>query len=298
MDREQLRTIDGKWDWERVFAEVPEPMGGRMQWLRDQGIPFCDFYRERRARGIRGRGRLSRGSPVKKQTHNVAPELGTVKVKIGGAELTCSAEMLPELVKAILSRTAGIAVMVIMLLAAPVIASADKLVCFGDSVTAGYGVPEGQSYCDRFGGIDAGVGGDTTRTGRLRFQRDVLARRPDVVTIAFGLGDSYFDARNVPLSEYRANIRYFVETLKDRGIRPILVTPNVTMRYWANISVWPYVQELRSVAHNQKVDLVDAYREFAETVVTGIGYNQLLMDEVHPNVVGHDIIAALLAKKL
>lgn len=203
-----------------------------------------------------------------------------------------------DYIEGLLSKSLGANVIILALLFAPLVANAERLVCFGDSVTAGYGVPEGSSYCSRFGGINAGVGGDTTRTGRARFARDVLARRPDVVTIAFGLGDSYFDDRNVPIAEYRANLRYFVETLKDRGIRPILVTPNVTMRYWANAAVWPYVQEMRSVAHNQKVDLVDAYREFAETVVTGVGYNVLLMDEVHPSVLGHDIMAALLGRKL
>lgn len=202
-----------------------------------------------------------------------------------------------DYVEGVLAKVLKISVF-LLVLSATQIAEAERLVCFGDSVTAGYGVPDGASYCSRYGGINAGIGGDTTRGGRARFARDVLARRPDVVTIAFGLGDSYFDDRNVPIAEYRANLRYFVETLKDRGIRPILITPNVTMRFWANSAVWPYVQEMRSVAHNQKVDLVDAYREFAETVVTGVGYNEFLVDEVHPNVYGHDIIAALLGRKL
>lgn len=177
-------------------------------------------------------------------------------------------------------------------------AEAVRLVCFGDSVTEGYGVAQADAWCNRLGGINAGVGGNTTETGLQRFRRDVLARRPRVVTIMFGLGDSYHDSRRVPLPQYRRNLVQMIRELKERDVRVILMTSNPTMRTWANLTLRDYVRVVREVARREDVELVDLFQEFAETLTTGVRYNELLMDEVHPSTYGHAIIFEMVRAKL
>ncbi len=67
------------------------------------------------------------------------------------------------------------------------------LVCLGDSITEGM---IGVSYVDKLRAelrgvrvINAGVNGDTTLHLLRRVERDVIAHRPDVVTIMVGLND-------------------------------------------------------------------------------------------------------------
>jgi lysophospholipase L1-like esterase len=174
-------------------------------------------------------------------------------------------------------------------------AEASRLVCFGDSVTEGYGVAASEAWCNRLGGINAGVGGDDTRRAMVRFSRDVLQRRPDTVTIALGIGDAVY---NTPIATYRQNLTYMVRALKQRDVRVILITPNVTMRFWLNGPMRDYVAVMRNVARREDVRLVDVYQEFSETLTTGIRYNEMLADEVHPSALGHQVIYQLVRERL
>ena len=80
--------------------------------------------------------------------------------------------------------------------------------------------------------VNAGVGGNTTVLARKRFEKDVLAHDPDIVTISFGINDSAVDVwkgatePRVDVEQYEANLRYFVQTLRQCGATPILMTPN------------------------------------------------------------------------
>lgn len=99
------------------------------------------------------------------------------------------------------------------------------LVCIGDSLTS-CGGPGGH-YCDalaeRMPGvtvIDAGIGGDTLDGGRGRFERDVLAHRPDVVLIALGANDFWRAQRTV--EEMRGDLEWMVEAAHRAGARVVV----------------------------------------------------------------------------
>ena len=174
-------------------------------------------------------------------------------------------------------------------------AHAEKLICFGDSVTEGYGVAEADKWCTRLRGINAGIGGNHTGHAIARFSSDVLRRNPDVVTIGFGIGDA---VAGIPVATYRQNLTYMVRSLKRRGVRVLLLSPNVTMRFWLNTLMQDYIRVVRDVARREQVTLVDDYQSFAETLTTGVNYNELLMDEVHPNAFGANIIYQGVREKL
>lgn len=112
-------------------------------------------------------------------------------------------------------------------------ADAKLVVALGDSLYAGYGVAQNESFPAQLQralatqGIaadvrNAGVSGDTTAAGRQRlaFALDGLPRKPDLVMVNLGGNDML---RGIDPAETRANLTAICEELKRRGI-PILLT--------------------------------------------------------------------------
>ena len=122
-------------------------------------------------------------------------------------------------------------------------ASPKRIVLLGDSTTYGYALdrPYGQILSEILIArgipaliINAGINGNTTEGARTRFERDVLARKPDIVVIQYGLNDQgirfYTDPAAtgtlVAKEQFAENLRAFVRQLRERGITAILMTPN------------------------------------------------------------------------
>ena len=98
------------------------------------------------------------------------------------------------------------------------------LVCFGDSLTAGFGTDPGQSYPDdlqrlldtrgyKYRVVNAGISGNTTKDGVDRI-KGVLALHPSLVVVEFGGNDGL---RGLPIADSRANLDRIVSTLKAGG---------------------------------------------------------------------------------
>jgi acyl-CoA thioesterase-1 len=103
------------------------------------------------------------------------------------------------------------------------------LVCFGDSLTAGYGADPGQSYPDylqadldamgyKYRVVNEGISGNTTKDGVERLN-SVVALKPAVVVVEFGGNDGL---RGLPIEDSRANLDRIVATLKASGARVVL----------------------------------------------------------------------------
>jgi acyl-CoA thioesterase I len=111
-------------------------------------------------------------------------------------------------------------------------AAADKrpvIVCFGDSLTAGYGTDLGQSYPDylqtdlnaegyKYRVVNEGISGNTTKDGVERLER-VLALKPAVVVVEFGGNDGL---RGLRIEDSRTNLDKIVGTLKASGTKVVL----------------------------------------------------------------------------
>lgn len=109
---------------------------------------------------------------------------------------------------------------------------ADKrpvIVCFGDSLTAGYGVDHDLSYpADlqrsldtkgyKYRVVNMGVSGDTTKDGLARM-KNVLALNPYLVVVEFGGNDGL---RGLPIGETEKNLDTIVSTLKKSGTRVVM----------------------------------------------------------------------------
>jgi acyl-CoA thioesterase I len=115
---------------------------------------------------------------------------------------------------------------------APATTTNDKrplIVCFGDSLTAGYGAEFGKSYPDylqadldakgyHYRVVNQGISGNTTKDGVERVD-SIVAMKPAVVVVEFGGNDGL---RGLRIEDSRANLDKIVATLKAGGTKLVL----------------------------------------------------------------------------
>ncbi|WP_245817934.1 arylesterase [Granulicella rosea] len=103
------------------------------------------------------------------------------------------------------------------------------VVCFGDSLTAGYGADPGQSYPDylqkdldaqgyRYRVVNEGVSGATTKDGIDRVA-GIAAMHAAVVVVEFGGNDGL---RGLKTEITRANLAQIIQTLQASGTKVVL----------------------------------------------------------------------------
>lgn len=173
------------------------------------------------------------------------------------------------------------------------------IVAFGDSLSAGLGVPPGKSYPDdlqrlldaagyHYHVINLGVSGDTTTDGVQRLP-DVLAAKPNIVILEFGGNDGL---RGLPVSTSRANQITMIQTLQRAGIRILLAGMTLPRNYGSDYirSFERIYSDLASQFHLTLIpfllDGVGGHPEFTQP------------DGIHPTTVGCEIVAANVMKYL
>ncbi|MGY6552220.1 MAG: arylesterase [Erythrobacter sp.] len=129
----------------------------------------------------------------------------------------------------------------------PVMGPERRILAFGNSLFAGYGLEDGESYPDRLQAAlrargvnaavtNAGVSGDTTAAGRQRlaFTLDAQPAKPDLFILELGGNDLL---RGLSPDETRANLAAIMEELKRRNIPVLLMgmraPPNYGSEYQA-----------------------------------------------------------------
>jgi acyl-CoA thioesterase-1 len=103
------------------------------------------------------------------------------------------------------------------------------IVCFGDSLTAGYGAELGKSYPDylqasldakgyHYRVVNEGISGNTTKDGVERVD-SIVAMKPAIVVVEFGGNDGL---RGLRIEDSRANLDKIVAILKSSGAKVVL----------------------------------------------------------------------------
>ncbi len=125
----------------------------------------------------------------------------------------------------------------------PAAAQKVKVVCFGDSITH-LGYPK--ILGERLGVtvLNAGIGGNTTRAGLARLEKDVLTHKPDAVAILFGTNDSVLDKPNTYKTapvQFEKNLTEMVTRCRAAGAQvvlgtlpPVIAAPYLTRHPKAN----------------------------------------------------------------
>ncbi len=186
-----------------------------------------------------------------------------------------------------------------------------RIVCFGDSVTGVYyHTGSRRAYTDMLGiglnqiakgadiqMINAGISGHTTADALARIDNDVLRHRPDLVTVMFGLND----ITRVPIDQYRENLRRIVQRCRENDSEVILATPNnvVDTPGRQTDKLVRYCDVVRAIARDMNVPLCDCYRRFeAARAESESDWRLWMSDEIHPNLAGHQQIAAALGQTI
>ena len=168
-----------------------------------------------------------------------------------------------------------------------------KLLVFGDSLAAGYGLAQADGFQAQLGAAlkadgfdvtiqDGGVSGDTTAGGRSRLDW-ALADRPDAAIVELGGNDGL---RGLDPAQMQANLAAILDTLAQKHIPALLSgiysPPNLGK---------PYGQAFRAVFDRLGKRPGLLYDPFFLAGVAGDpALNQ--PDHIHPNPAGVKIIVA------
>lgn len=187
----------------------------------------------------------------------------------------------------------------------------DQIVAIGDSITAAGGYLKNVEtiLAARHPDlklpsiVNVGISGQKAENLVARFQKDVLDRKPAVVTISIGINDVWHraDKPHDPkiLAEYWANVDRMVAMAQEAGIRPILLTPTVITEdpeSAENRRLRIYVEAEKQVARERNCPLVDFHRLFVATIArrpagAPEGPNWLTSDGVHMSPAGDALMA-------
>jgi acyl-CoA thioesterase-1 len=175
--------------------------------------------------------------------------------------------------------------------AAPTLAEERVIVAFGDSLTAGLGVPADQAYPARLGErlrregyeyrvVNAGVSGDTT-AGGLRRVDWALRLKPEIVILELGVNDAL---RGQSLGSVRANLEELVRRFQAAGARVLVagmrLPPNYGTRYAED-----FHRLFGEVARARNAPVMPFFLEGVGAVP---GLNQA--DGIHPTAEGYAIV--------
>jgi acyl-CoA thioesterase-1 len=170
-----------------------------------------------------------------------------------------------------------------------------KLLVFGDSLSAGYGLPHDQGFESQLAAalkakgldvtiLDGGVSGDTSAGGRARIDW-ALADAPDAAIVELGANDGL---RGIDPAEMQANLSAILDSLAAHHV-PALLTgmeapPNLGADYGAHF------RNVFAVLGKRQGLLFDAF--FLQGVAAVPALNQ--EDGIHPNAEGVRRIVARL----
>ena len=166
------------------------------------------------------------------------------------------------------------------------------ILIIGDSLSAGYGIDEEQSWVvllqDRlhdqgygYRVINASISGDTTGGGLRRLPRALEQHEPGVVVIELGGNDGL---RGTPIHVIRGNLSSMIELAQETGARVILagmeMPPNYGAAYTGDFSrMYP------ELADDYGASLIGFFMK-------DVALNPDLMqpDRIHPNAEGQSIL--------
>lgn len=166
------------------------------------------------------------------------------------------------------------------------------LVCFGDSLTAGFGADPGHSYPDylqkdldqlhlKYRVVNEGVSGNTTKDGVNRLN-EVLRLHPPIAVVEFGGNDGL---RGLPISQSKANLDKIVATLQGAGIQVAIAGITLPPQYGVDY-VDQFNQMFVSVSKKYHVPMTPFLLQGA---YGGVGMMQA--DGIHATAKGNEVVA-------
>ena len=184
------------------------------------------------------------------------------------------------------------------------------IVCFGDSLTEGYGaggigrVDRSRSYPAflqrnvSMPVVNAGISGDTTAGALARLESDVLSKDPQMVIILLGAND-FFQRR--PMAQAKANLQeiidrtrkedriiYLVSFLGDSDWETSILNSIAGIFLTDYSALLPQYRRMFDELISENSDL-----RFIPNIWTGV-WGTHMSDLIHPNASGYERIAQII----
>jgi acyl-CoA thioesterase-1 len=180
-----------------------------------------------------------------------------------------------------------------LLVAFPALAAGRPiLVCFGDSITAGYGLPKGEAYSDALqrkldqNGYsylvnNQGTSGATSKDA-VASLRSIVQLHPDVAIVEFGGNDGL---RGIPLDQTRRNLDTVIAGLENAHVKVLLAGITLPPNYGPDYiqAFGTMFRELATQHHTAFVPMI--YKDLIKVPDT------IQPDGIHPTAKGAEIIA-------
>ena len=180
-------------------------------------------------------------------------------------------------------------VLMVLLLAAcskspqlPSLSSSATILAFGDSLTAGYGVAEAESYPANLAQltarkvVNAGISGEVSADGLLRLPEVLEREKPALLILCHGGNDLL---RHLDQRQLGDNLRGMVKLAREKGISVILVAVPAP-----DLSLKP------PPLYGEIAKEFDLPLE-SKTLVKIMGKGSLKSDHIHPNAAGYRKLA-------
>ncbi|MBO4490456.1 MAG: SGNH/GDSL hydrolase family protein [Lentisphaeria bacterium] len=196
----------------------------------------------------------------------------------------------------------------------------EKVVFLGDSITHGgwficWAQAIYQLRCPGKIVLDnAGIAGNSAGEGLARLEYDVLDKKPDRVFVMFGMNDLGLtlyakggmgpDAvRRARMENYEKNINRICEGLKEAGIPAVLITPTPYNQYgkdnpssYNEAGLAAAAGIIRKTAEERGLEVLEFHAPMTEILKKQPEISPMRADNVHPNELGHLVMAYYLCK--
>lgn len=177
----------------------------------------------------------------------------------------------------------------------------ERVIVLGDSLTAGYGLPQGEDFASKLEAAliadglnvkiqNAGISGDTTEGGLMRLGQVIGGEpRPALVVVALGANDML---RRINPAEAKKNLSAILKALQDAKIPAFLIGMQNPTGFGAFMR-GPYGKIYDDLADEYDVPL---YPFFLKGVALDKALNQ--PDGLHPNEKGVAIMVKNIAPEI
>ncbi|HEY0262321.1 MAG TPA: GDSL-type esterase/lipase family protein [Chitinophagales bacterium] len=199
-------------------------------------------------------------------------------------------------------------VFILPILLAATHAKKQRVIFFGDSITANGGFIrnieenlKSKKLQDKYELLNAGVGNEKVYDLYLRLEDDVLAKKPDVVVILVGTNDIWHkaDGTGTDIITYEKFYKAIIKKLQAQNIKVVLCTLTVIGEQKEDIRQYRamdiYSDVIRRLAQTMSCSLVDLRKAFVEYEAVNNKNNEvccfLTSDWVHLNETGDKLVA-------
>ena len=191
----------------------------------------------------------------------------------------------------------------------------EKIAFLGDSITQqGHNYPAGYVNLVMIGlkangikaeMVKAGISGHKSNNMLARLDKDVISKKPQIMTLSCGVNDVWHGVRGVKLEDYKKNIRQIVDKALAANIQVYIMTSTMVTenpKHKNNLKLDEYNKFLKELAAEKKLPLVDLNASMKKVLTDikakypDVNTNFLTVDGVHMNPLGNMVMAGTILK--